>query len=83
MNAKYEKIEFPLGSTIDEVVDKLLSYKEEGKLVYGKFNSVVLYSDTVTTDSAYKAITGKTKEEFDEYISNTLLNLKNEEKGDF
>ncbi|MNG37650.1 hypothetical protein D3C84_1250670 [compost metagenome] len=35
-------------------------------LASGEFNGVQLYSDTVTMDEAYKAITGKTKGEHDE-----------------
>jgi hypothetical protein len=65
MDKKYEKIEFTLGNTIEQAVNELLSYKQHGKLVYGKFNGVTLHSDTVTIDSAYKKITGKTKAEFD------------------
>lgn len=65
----YEKIDFPLGSSIEQAVNELLNYKNKGKLVYGKFNGVTLYSDTVTTDSAYLEITGKSKAEFVEYIS--------------
>ncbi|QOY37050.1 hypothetical protein AWH56_005250 [Anaerobacillus isosaccharinicus] len=66
---KYGKIEFTLGGTIEQAVNELLNYKRRGKLVYGKFNGVTLYSDTVTIDSAYREITGKSKAEFDEYIN--------------
>lgn len=66
MNKKYEKINFLAGNTVEQAVKELLSYKEEGKLVCGEFNGVVLYSDTVTMDSAYQKITGKTKAEFDQ-----------------
>ena len=69
MNRNYEKIDFSLGSSIDQAVSELLNYKKIGKLVYGKFNGVTLYSDTVTIDSAYREITGKSKDEFDEHIS--------------
>jgi len=62
----YTEIQFKLGSTIFMAVNKLLRYKEEGKLVCGKFNDHMLYSDTVTLDLAYKQITGMTKSEFDE-----------------
>ncbi|MGM9986369.1 MAG: hypothetical protein ACI35O_03980 [Bacillaceae bacterium] len=69
MDKSYEKIDFSLGSSIDQAVNELLNYKKKGKLVYGKFNGVTLYSDTVTIDSAYREITGKNKAEFDEHIS--------------
>lgn len=61
---EYEKVGF-LGSTIVETVEKLLEYKEQGRLVYRDFNGVFLYSDTVTIDSAYKEITGYTQEEYE------------------
>ena len=61
-----DKIEFSLGSTIEQAVNELLNYKEQGKLVYGKFNGVFLYSDTVTIDSAYREITGKSQAKFAE-----------------
>lgn len=68
MNKKYKEIEFLLGNTIEDAVKELLSYKDKGILVYGTFNGTILYSDTVTMDSAYKEITGKTKAEFDKMI---------------
>lgn len=69
MDKNYEIIEFNLGSTIEQAVNELLNYKKKGKLVYGKFNGVTLYSDTVSTNSAYLEITGKSKAKFVEYIS--------------
>lgn len=68
MDKKYEKVEFTPGATVEEAVNELLNYKQQGKLVYGKFNGIALYAGTVTMDSAYKQITGKTKSEFDEYV---------------
>lgn len=65
MDKKYEHIGFFAGSTIEQAVNELLSYTEKGKLACGEFNGVTLYSDTVTMDSAYQEITGKTKAEFD------------------
>lgn len=65
MNKQYKKIEFNVGSNIEDVVKELLEYQINGFLVYGEFNGFKLYSDTVTLDGAYKLITGKTKEEFD------------------
>lgn len=64
MDKKYEQVEFLPGSTIDQVVNELLEYQKQGKLACAKFNDVTLYSDTVTVDSAYQSITGKTKTEF-------------------
>ena len=68
MDKNYEQIQFLLGSTVEQAVNELHSYKTEGKLVCGKFNGITLFSDTVTMDGAYKEITGKTKAEFDKYI---------------
>lgn len=66
MDKKYTEIEFGLGARIEECVNELLEYKEKGELVFGTFNGYKLYSDSVTMDSAYKEITGKTKQEFDD-----------------
>lgn len=60
-----KKIEFPLGCTIPEAMDILLRYKEEGETVCGEFNGVMLFSESVTVESAYKEIVGMSKEEFD------------------
>lgn len=68
MDKQYKEIKFLLGSSIDEAVEELLSYKNEGILACGRFNDITLYSDTVTIDDAYKEITGKTKAEFDAYL---------------
>lgn len=65
MDKNHLKVEFLVGNTVEDAVKKLLNYKERGKLVCGEFNGITLYSDTVTMDSAYKEITGKTKSEFD------------------
>lgn len=77
---KYEKVEFLIGTTIEEAVNKLLDYKKKGKLVCGNFNEHTLYSDTVTIDGAYKEITGKTKSEFDKEQQEMRDNLERQEK---
>ena len=47
---------------------KLLNeYKAKNELVFINFNGNELYSDIDDLDSAYVKVTGKTKEEFDEY----------------
>ncbi|MET3505470.1 hypothetical protein [Halalkalibacter oceani] len=65
MDKNYKEIGFFAGNTIEDAVNELMGYREKGELVCGDFNGVMLYSDTVTMDSAYKGITGKTKAEFD------------------
>lgn len=61
----HRKIEFSAGITIEQAVKELLEYKEKGELVCGEFNGTTLFSDTVTMDTAYLELTGKTKSEFD------------------
>ena len=61
MEKKYREIEFLCGWNIERAVIELLEYKEKGELVCGEFNGHMLYSDTVTMDSAYLEITGKNK----------------------
>lgn len=80
MNKDYLKIDFIAGSTIDDAVNKLLSYKEKGELVCGDFNGVTLYSDTVTMDGAYKEITGKTKSELDDEMKQRQENYERQRK---
>ena len=65
MEKKYREIEFLCGWNIERAVIELLEYKENGELVCGEFNGHMLYSDTVTMDSAYLEITGKNKNDFD------------------
>ncbi|CCC86340.1 hypothetical protein PPM_p0190 (plasmid) [Paenibacillus polymyxa M1] len=67
MNTKYSKIRFLASNTIEKAVNQLLDFKVKGMLVCGDFNGTTLYSDTVTMDGAYKAITGKTKSEFEDF----------------
>lgn len=65
MKKNYTKIDFYWGS-LENAVKNLLKCREEtGALVCGEFNGHMLYSDTVTMDSAYLEVTGMTKEEFD------------------
>lgn len=74
--ARYSKIEFLAGSTVDRAVNELLDFKANGMLVCGDFNGTTLYSDTVTMDGAYKAITGKTKSEFDDFLRKEIEESK-------
>lgn len=77
MDKQYVEVEFYPGSTIGECVDELLEYKKKGKLAFGVFNGHKLYSDTVTLDSAYKEITGKTKKSMRMIFKNKLNIMKN------
>ncbi len=66
MEMKYTEIEFGPGESIQSAVYELAKSKEMGKDVCGSFNGVMLYSDVDDIESAYKKITGITKQEFDE-----------------
>lgn len=80
MKNNYIEIDFSAGATIEECVNELLYYKSINKLAYGTFNGHLLYSDTVTLDLAFKEITGKTKEEFDNSILEERKKLKAQEQ---
>jgi hypothetical protein len=54
--------------SIDEAVEALLKAKANGEYAYVVFNDVILHSDTVTIDSAYKEITGYNKDEYDRAV---------------
>ena len=85
MEKNYREIEFLCGWDIKRAVIELLEYKEKGELVCGEFNGHMLYSDTVTMDSAYLEITGKTKADFDkeqeEWRENLRIEIELEEKA--
>lgn len=62
---KEKKIIFEDNTYIDDAVEMLLKEEKKGNHVYGNFNGVILHSNTVTLDSAYLALFGCTKEEYD------------------
>lgn len=79
-NKKYEKLEC-LGNTLHECVNKLLEYKEKGKLAFVDFNGHRLYSDDTTTlDSAYKEVTGMTYSEYNEQLKKMEIEREEEER---
>lgn len=66
MNGKniiHTEIKFMAGMSIGRAVEELLKHKEQGDLVYGVFNGHYLYSDSVTTDTAYMLILGESQEQ--------------------
>ena len=67
-NEEYREIEFETGANIEECVNDLLFLKKHNIKAFGIFNGHKLFSDTVTLESAYKEITGYTKEEYDKRI---------------
>jgi hypothetical protein len=76
MDKEYINIIFPVGSTIDEAIKELLSYKAKGKLACGEFNGIILYSDAVKKDEAYKNITDQTIFEFKRSKQEMLDDIK-------
>ena len=46
---------------LEDIVEALLKAKERGEHYYFDFNGIILHSDTVTMDSAFKEVTGYTK----------------------
>jgi hypothetical protein len=64
----HSKIQFEPGETLEECVELLLKHKTRGLIVYGVFNGIPLYSDSVSVDSAYVLVMGKIKAQFDEDV---------------
>lgn len=60
MNKNYEKVEFCCGQSLADCVLELVKYAAKGKFVCADFNGHMLYSDTVSMDSASLEITGNT-----------------------
>lgn len=77
MSPNYRMIEVE-ARTIDDMVLELLSYNTRGEMVSTEFNEKIFYSDTVTLDGAYLALTGKTKSEFEEYRKVEEQRIENE-----
>lgn len=76
-----KKIQILPGDTIDQAVEQLLKFKEEGILASCEFNGVMLYSDTVTFDDAYLKITGQTREEFFKEQQEELIKIEKARKN--
>lgn len=62
---EYMQIDGHIGMSIEEAVQILTDYRKQGKLVCLEFNGKMLCSDSVTLDSAYKAVTGMSKDEYE------------------
>ena len=67
MIKRYKEIQLEFGWNIDYAIKLLNEYKAKNELVLITFNGEELYSDIDDLDSAYVKVTGKTKEQFDEY----------------
>ena len=77
---KYTEIKFYGGITIDSAVKELILSEINGSPAFGYFNGEVLYSNTVSLDSAYLKITGKTRYEFIKQQENSLNEYKKEQQ---
>lgn len=61
------EIKFHDNETVESAVYELLAAKARGEDVYGVWGNHILYSNSVTMDSAYKEVYGRTKTEYDEH----------------
>lgn len=79
---QYKEISFGGGTTLDDAISTLLQYNKEGRLVCGNFNETMLYSDTINIDSAYNAVFGRTKVEYEKWYQSIFCKTE-EEKNEF
>ena len=77
MKKQYKEIEFSFGN-IESAIAEL---KQHDGLVCGNFNGKMLYSDIDTVDSAYKKITGRSKEMYDQLLSEQRLEREKNERN--
>jgi len=66
-----------VGATLEETVNILLMFKENGESVRCDFNDHMLYSDTVTMDGAFMQVLKHTKKEYDDYMNDYIDKLMN------
>lgn len=65
-DSNYSEIKIPAGCSLKTAVQLLISKTVlNDELVFCEFEGVKLYSDTVSLDSAYKQITGKSYQEYE------------------
>ena len=64
----YHELTTYAGMTIEGAVAVLRYYHTHGCKACMEFNGTYLYSDAITVDSAYLAVTGKTKIEYDLHV---------------
>lgn len=68
------------GFKLKDVVKILHKYRDEGKKVKTDFNGIILYSDTVTLEGAYKEVTGRSFDEYCEFEREERKKMIREEK---
>ena len=70
------KMTWKYGSDLEGAVKELLEFKMKGQSVFYEFNGTKLYSCDVTMDSAFKEVTGYTKDDFDKRRKEELDKFK-------
>ena len=75
------KIDISNWQTLDAVVYLLQAYKADRHHVYCEFKGHRLDSDTVTMDSAYLEVCGKTKEEYEKEVDSIFEDIATEKKN--
>lgn len=80
MENKYRKIEILGGESIESAMKELDKYKQQGELVFLKFNDHFLYSDVDDLESAYQKIMGMSKADFDRQQNDWKENYEKELK---
>ena len=60
--------------SLDEVVEELIRIREQGQHAYAKFERVILSSDTVDLEQAYKDVYGMTRKAFLESHIGLIVN---------
>lgn len=64
------------GRTLDECIDSLIKYRQEGKSVYIDYNGQKLYSCDATVNNIYTQLFGKTREEYERDEQEFLAGLE-------
>lgn len=72
----HRQIDFTAGMKLHEAVDLLLRYNDTGEKVYGNYNGQLLYSDSVSEDSAYILMFNKTREESEKELQKEIDEVK-------
>lgn len=67
MGRAYRKLKAYAGMDLSRAVVELYQYRDRGEYACMEFNGKMLFSDTVTMDSAYLEVTGKSKAGYDQY----------------
>ncbi len=75
-NREYEEYKVTPMTNWKEIIDSMLEYNLQGRLVYANINGIHLYSDQITLDSAYMKLTDMAKHEYDYYDTNRDMIVK-------